>query len=64
VVDSVEIEIFAKRTPVTGGWQDWVIIYANAVMLAGSYTLHLKILGAGEIISIGLYLQRSELNFH
>jgi len=48
VVDSVESEIFTTSTPVTGGWQDWVTIYTNAVMPAGSYTLRLKILGAGE----------------
>ncbi len=48
VVDSIESEIFTTSTPVTGGWQDWVTIYANAVMPAGSYTLRIKILGAGE----------------
>ena len=48
VVDSVESELFTTNTPVTGGWQDWSTIYTNVVMPAGSYTLRLKILGAGE----------------
>ena len=48
VIDSVESELFAITTPVTGGWQDWVTVYTKALMPAGSYTLRLKILGAGE----------------
>ena len=48
VIDSVESELFAITTPVTGGWQDWVTIHTKALMPAGSYTLRLKILGAGE----------------
>ena len=48
VIDSIESELFTITTPVTGGWQDWVTIYTKALMPAGSYTLRLKILGAGE----------------